>query len=199
MGSTRETSAQLSEFDKMISGIEYDPMTPHLTEMREKAHGFCWRFNNTEKREDRFRIIQELGLKFPKDAPPHVEPTFNCDYGFNITLGKGFYCNFNCVILDCAPVTFGDNCFLGPAVQIYTASHPLEAMQRRTWLERATKVKIGDDCWLGGACIVCPGVTIGDRVVVGAGTVVTKDVPSDVVVAGSPARIIRPLEPPLQM
>jgi len=122
----------------------------------------------------------------------YIEPPFHCDYGYNIFCGDNVYFNVNCVVLDVMRVTIGSNVFFGPGVQIYTATHPLDALQRRE-KENAKPVKIGDDCWIGGGAIICPGVTIGDRCVIGAGSVVTKDIPDDSMAAGNPARVIKNL------
>jgi maltose O-acetyltransferase len=123
-----------------------------------------------------------------------LEPPFYCDYGRNIALGRKVFFNFNCVILDVMAVRIGDRTLCGPAVQIYTAVHPLDAAERSRGLEFAKPVAIGSDVWIGGAAVICPGVTIGDRAVIGAGSVVTRDVPADVFAAGNPCRAIRTLE-----
>ena len=123
-----------------------------------------------------------------------IEPPFYCDYGSNIALGSKVFFNFNCIILDPAPVTIGSNVLFGPAVQVYTATHPLSASERRTWREFAQPVEIGSDVWVGGGAIICPGVRIGSRSVIGAGSVVTRNIPEDVFAAGNPCRIIRQLD-----
>ena len=123
-----------------------------------------------------------------------VEPPLAFDYGMNISVGHNFYCNFDCVLLDCSDIIVGDDVMFGPGVHVYTAHHPLDASTRASGLELAHPVRIGNRVWVGGRAIICPGVTIGDDVVVGAGAVVTKDVPSRVVVAGNPAIIIRYLD-----
>ncbi|MEE0622709.1 MAG: sugar O-acetyltransferase, partial [Alistipes onderdonkii] len=115
------------------------------------------------------------------------------DYGYNIHMGEGSFVNFDCVFLDLAPIRIGCGTLIGPKVQLLTAHHPFDAATRGTALEAGKPIVIGDHCWLGGGVIVCPGVTIGDRAVVGAGSVVTRDIPADSVAAGNPARIIRPL------
>lgn len=125
---------------------------------------------------------------------PVIQPPFYCDYGTNICFGERVYMNYNCVILDVGKVTVGSYTMIGPNVQIYAVSHPLEAERRRAAEEWGEDVVIGADCWIGGGAVICPGVTIGDRCVVAAGAVVTKDVPSDVMVAGVPARVIRSLK-----
>lgn len=121
----------------------------------------------------------------------HVNQPFRCDYGVNIRVGSNFFANFNLTILDEAPVTFGDNVFVGPNVSIYTACHPLDPDERRTRREWALPVTVGNDVWIGGSATILPGVTIGDGAVIGAGSVVTRDVAPRTVVAGNPARVIR--------
>lgn len=118
-------------------------------------------------------------------------PSFWCDYGFNIKVGKNFYSNHNLVILDCAEVRFGDNVFIGPNCGFYTAIHPIDAGQRKMEIEWAKPIKVGNDVWFGGSVTVLPGVTIGDNVVIGAGSVVVKDIPSGVVAVGNPCKPIR--------
>ena len=120
-----------------------------------------------------------------------ITPPFQCDYGKHIHVGKNFYANYNCAIVDVAPVTIGDNCLLAPGVQIYTAGHPIHPDASNSHYEYGIEVTIGDNCWLGGCCIIVPGVHIGNNVVVAAGAVVTKDVPDNSVVAGNPARVIK--------
>ncbi|HMN11685.1 MAG TPA: sugar O-acetyltransferase, partial [Bellilinea sp.] len=124
-----------------------------------------------------------------------VRGPFFCDYGKNITLGDGVYFNFNCVILDVCPVKIGSRSMFGPGVQILTALHPIDAEERATWVEYGSPITIGEDVWVGGGAIICPGVTVGNRSIIGAGAVVTKNVPDDVIVAGNPAKIIRRLKP----
>jgi len=126
-------------------------------------------------------------------ATAKVCPPFFCDYGYNIELGEHVFINFNCVILDGAPVKIGNHTLLGPSVQIYTPQHPMDYMQRREPVESAHPVTIGDDCWIGGGAIICPGVTIGNRCIIGAGSVVTKDVPDDSLAVGNPAAVKRKL------
>jgi len=120
-----------------------------------------------------------------------VNPPFYCDYGFNIEVGKNFYANFNCTILDVGKVTIGDNCLLAPNVAIYTAGHPLHPDSRNSLYEYGIPVTIGDNCWIGGNAVICPGVKIGNNVVIGAGSVVTGDIPDWSLAAGNPCRVIR--------
>jgi maltose O-acetyltransferase len=166
----------------------YDPMQPELVEARQRARGVLARYNATPEEQ----LLRELFARVGEE--PVIEPPFFCDYGTNTSIGDRFYANTGCIFLDSAPVTIGDRVLFGPAVQLLAATHPLEAELRAQGLEYAEPIAIGDDVWLGGGAIVLPGVTIGDRAVVGAGSVVTRDVPADVVVAGSPGRIIRRLE-----
>lgn len=134
------------------------------------------------------QVVKEL-IHAPEGA--FINPPFYCDYGFHITVGKNFYANYNCTILDVARVTIGDNCFMAPNVAIYTAGHPIHPATRNSAYEYGKAVAIGDNVWIGGNTVVCPGVTIGSNVVIGAGSVVTKDIPDWCVAAGNPCRVIR--------
>ena len=186
------SSRMKTEKEKMLAGELYDPFDPELSRGRQRARDLCQRLN--ESREDqvaeRQRIIAEL-LGAATDA--WVQPPFFCDYGTNISLGSKVFFNFNCVVLDVMPVVIGTNVLFGPAVQIYTATHPINAIERRKWLELARPVTIGSDVWVGGGAIICPGASIGDRSVIGAGSVVTRAIPADVLAAGNPCRVIRRL------
>ena len=122
-----------------------------------------------------------------------IMPAFICDYGYNIHLGRNVFVNYQCVFLDCARIEIGNDVQIGPAVQLYTAHHPLDPAARRSGLESASPIRIGNDVWIGGGAVVLPGVTIGHRAVVGAGAVVVRDVPQDTVVVGNPARVVRTL------
>jgi len=180
-----------TEREKMVGGELYIASDPELTAAREHARELTRAFNSVADEGERQRILAAL---FAGAGPRlWIEPPFFCDYGFNITLGENVFFNFNCVILDCAPVTIGSNVLFGPAVQIYTASHPMSAAERRASLEFARPITIGDDCWIGGGALILPGATIGARTVVGAGSVVTRDLPPDTFAAGNPARVIREL------
>jgi maltose O-acetyltransferase len=174
--------------ERMLAGELYDALDPDLAAARAEARGLLARFNEGPKRA----LLDELLASVGPEAV--VEPPFHCDYGFNISVGDRFYANAGCVFLDCAPITIGDRALLGPAVHLYTATHPLDADTRRRGLELALPIEIGDDVWIGGGAIVLPGVKIGDRAVVGAGSVVTKDVPGEAVAAGNPARVVNHLE-----
>jgi len=130
-----------------------------------------------------------------------IEPSFRCDYGINIKVGDNFYANFDCVLVDYGPIEFGSDCMLAPGVHVYSATHPLNSGYRQmtdmpNYFELTAPVKIGNNCWLGGACIINPGVTLGNNVIVGAGAVVTKSFPDNVVLAGNPAKVIRHMPEP---
>jgi len=176
----------------MLAGELYDPLDPELVAARVRARDLCQDLNATREREEetRRRILVELFGAGGGEV--WMQPPFFCDYGSNIYLGKRVFFNFNCVVLDVCAVRIGDFTLFGPAVQIYTATHPLEAELRRRQ-EFAKPVTIGADVWVGGAAVICPGVTIGSRSVIGAGSVVTRDIPEGVFAAGNPCRVIREL------
>ena len=172
----------------MLAGELYDPSDPDLAEERRRARELLARYNAAPE----LSVLRELLGRTADDAV--LEPPFYCDYGTNISIGRRFYANTGCVFLDCARIEIGDHVFLGPNVQLYAVTHPLEAELRRQGLERGLPITIGDDAWLGGGVIVCPGVEIGEGAVVGAGSVVVRDIPAHVVAAGNPCRPIRSLD-----
>ena len=180
-----------SEKEKMINGEMYLAGDETLVNERLNARRLTRLYNNTLETEieKRTGILRELLGKVGEGI--YIEPTFKCDYGYNIKVGKNFYANFDCVILDVCPVNIGDNVFLAPGVHIYTATHPLDATERISGKEYGKPVTIGNNVWIGGRAVIAPGVTIGDNVVVAAGAVVVKDVPNNVVVGGNPAKIIK--------
>ncbi|GAB6099782.1 maltose O-acetyltransferase [Halanaerocella petrolearia] len=182
----------MSEKDKMLAGELYNPMDEELFKDRERAKKLCKKINDLEpdNYDKRVSLLQEL---FQTEKSCYVEPDFYCDYGYNIEIGEEFYANHNCVILDVNKVKIGDNVMFGPNVQVYTATHPLDAQERNSGKEMAYPIEIGDNVWVGGGAIICPRVKIGDNVVIGAGSVVTKDIPDDVVVGGNPAQVIKKL------
>ncbi len=184
----------VSEKEKMLAGELYDPADPELAEERRRAREYTRRFNRTDETETEVRrsLLEELFGSTGED--PHVEPPFRCDYGYNVHVGDGFYANFDCVILDVCRVEMGRNCWLGPGVHVYTATHPLDAETRVEGPEYGKPVTMGDDVWVGGRAVVNPGVEIGDGAVVAAGAVVTEDVPQNTVVGGNPATVIRALD-----
>jgi maltose O-acetyltransferase len=184
-----------SELEKMLAGEPYESLDPELVRRRSVARDLCWDFNATrEAQQDERRALLSKLLGSGGDTA-WIQPPFFCDYGSNIRLGARVYFNFNCVVLDVCEVTIGDFTLFGPAVQIYTATHPLDATERRL-KEFGKPVRIGCDCWIGGGAIILPGVSIGARSVIGAGSVVTRDVPNDVVAAGNPCQVVRVLPAP---
>jgi maltose O-acetyltransferase len=171
----------------------YDPMDPRLVADRERAGDLCLALNATREAEhhERGRLLVEL---FGAGGDTvWMQPPFFCDYGSNIELGERVFFNFNCVVLDVCRVSIGSFTLFGPAVQIYTPMHPLNALQRRRH-EFGKPVEIGSDVWVGGGAIILPGVRIGSRAVIGAGSVVTRDVPEGVFAAGNPCRVVREIQ-----
>ncbi len=181
-----------TEMERMLSGELYDPFDPELVRLRDRARDLCQDLNATREAEAEKRrgILREL-FGTGGDSV-WMQPPFFCDYGANIHLGERVFFNFNCVVLDVCRVTIGDFTLFGPAVQILTPMHPMNAELRRKQ-EYGKPITIGSDVWVGGAAIICPGVTIGSRVVIGAGSIVTRDIPDDVFAAGNPCRVIRPI------
>lgn len=179
-----------TEKQKMLAGDLYDALDPELARARERARDLCRELNASREREQdtRRRILTELFGSGGDSV--WMQPPFHCDYGSHIHLGERVYFNFNCVVLDVCEVRIGDFTLFGPAVQIYTATHPLNARLRRAQ-EFGKPISIGSDVWVGGGAIICPGVTIGAKTVIGAGSVVTRDLPESVFAAGNPCRIIR--------
>ena len=182
-----------TERSKMLAGELYDPLDPELVAGRERARDLCQALNATREgeQEARRRILRELFAAGGDTV--WMQPPFFCDYGANIFLGERVFFNFNCVVLDMCPIHIGDYTLFGPAVQIYAATHPLSAAGRRTGLELGMAVEVGDEVWVGGGAIICPGVRVGARSVIGAGSVVTRDIPDCAFAAGNPCRVIREL------
>lgn len=183
-----------TEKEKMLRGELYNAhYDPGLLAERQRAQSICHQYNSlppadTDGRQDLLGRL--LGRK---GAACTVTPPFHCDYGYNIRVGDNFYSNYNLVILDCAPVTFGRNVLVGPDCGFYTAEHPLDVRLRNSGLETARPITVGDNVWIGGHVTVLPGVTIGEGSVIGAGSVVTRDIPARVVAAGNPCRVLRKL------
>lgn len=183
-----------TEKEKMLRGELYDAnYNPALIEERNECKMLCAQYNSMpyERREERFALLCRIVGAHKGSFT--VEPSFWCDYGYNISFGENFYANHNLVILDAAPVSFGDNVFVGPGCGFHTAGHPLDVGQRNRGLEYAKPIKVGDNVWIGAGVQVLPGVTIGDNVTIGAGSVVTRDIPSNSVAVGSPCRVIKKL------
>lgn len=179
-----------TEKEKMLAGELYHPLDPELAQARERARDLCQALNATRERDQEVRRDLLKQLLGQGGDTVWLQPPFFCDYGFNILLGDHVYFNFNCVLLDVCPVKVGDYTMFGPSVQIYTATHPLNAELRRRQ-EFGKPIEIGSDVWVGGAAILCPGVRIGSKSVIGAGSVVTRDIPEGVFAAGNPCRVIR--------
>ena len=179
-----------TEREKMLAGELYDPLDPELVAARIRARDLCQDLNATRESQEteRRRIVRELFGKGGDSV--WMQPPFYCDYGTNIELGERVFFNFNCVVLDVCSVRIGDFTLFGPAVQIYTPLHPLNAEQRRRE-EYGKPIEIGSDVWVGGGALILGGVRIGSRTVIGAGSVVTRDIPEGVFAAGNPCRVIR--------
>ncbi len=181
-----------SEKEKMLSGELYFAGDKELIKERIHAKKLLHKLNVKEfwmNRNTR-KIIAELIPNTQGNL--YIEPPFHCDYGYNIYCGENVYFNVNCVVLDTMKITIGSNVLIGPGVHIYAASHPLDIETRKT-LENSKPVTIGDDCWIGGNVVICPGVSIGNGCVIGAGSVVTKNIPDHTLAAGNPAKVIRKL------
>lgn len=185
----------MSEKDKMLAGEIYDAnYDKELMDLRIKAKNLCYEYNNLrpDMVNERKEVLEKILQKKLNNI--WIEPNFYCDYGFNIECGENFYSNHNLVILDANKVTFGHDVFIGPNCGFYTSGHPLDYERRNKGLEYAKPIKVGNNVWIGGNVCVMPGVTIGDNVVIGGGAIVTKDVESNVVVAGNPAKVIKRLD-----
>jgi maltose O-acetyltransferase len=186
---------QKTDKQKMLAGELYQAFTPELLEERLCAKELCFEYNQTRPRDSQKRteILRKL-LGSIEGDDILIEAPFQCDYGYNIHVGRNFYANHGCTILDCSTVKIGDNCLMGPHVVISGASHPLDAQVRAAGDELAGPVTIGDNVWIGASATILMGVTIGDGVVVGAGAVVTRDIPDNCVCAGVPARIVKRID-----
>ncbi len=180
-----------SEKQKMLAGELFNAFDNELVSERDRAHQLFSELNSVGKSnpEKRHALIEDLFGNCGKDI--WVESPFYCDYGYLISVGDNVFINYNCTILDSAKVTIGDNVLLGPGVQLYAATHPIDPAIRAQGLEFSQEIVIEDDVWIGGSVVVCPGVRIGGGSVIGAGSVVTKDIPSGVVAAGNPCKVIK--------
>lgn len=178
----------MTQKDRMLAGKLYRvdaALAAHMRRTRELLQ----QYNQSLDAAHRQTILRELLGGMEENT--HIEPPFRCDYGANIYVGKNFYANFECIILDQCPIRVGDNVFFGPRVSLYSAGHPIDAAVRSTGLEFGKPITIGSDVWVGGDTVILGGVTIGSNVVIGAGSVVTKDIPSDCVAVGNPCRVLR--------
>ncbi|KAK6459747.1 trimeric LpxA-like protein [Scheffersomyces xylosifermentans] len=191
------------EYEKMISSVPYNCFDPKLHSRRNLAHELALDYGNIRMKDYNFDIklhnearVEYLRKIFGKiEDDFFIEPPFFVDYGFNVSVGKGFYGNFNITFLDCTLITIGDHVMVGPNVCFTTATHPTDPQQRLDHVEYAKPITVGNNVWIGANATILPDVTIGDGVVIGAGCVVNKSVPANTVVAGVPARVIRKLTP----
>lgn len=181
----------MTERERMLSGQLYDAGDETLTAARGRAKRLTWRYHQLDPTDwdSRTQILQELLGHLGEDS--WIEPPFRCDYGTQISIGDHFFANYDCIFLDVAPITIGNQVMFGPRVCLYTAGHPLDAATRNTGLEFGKPIAIGDDVWLGGNVVVLPGVTIGAGTVVAAGSVVKRDLPPHVLAAGNPCQVLR--------
>lgn len=180
----------MTELEKMRAGEWFSPRDKQLSALRKTAKAACRALN--EAGPEPFKAHQQRAKAlFGRVGSCYIEPDFYCDYGIHIELGERFYANHHCIMLDAAPIRIGDDVMLGPHVQIYTVTHPLDSTLRQQGFEQARAVTIGHRVWIGGGCIVLPGVNIGDDAVIAAGAVVRDDVPAGALVAGNPAQLIR--------
>jgi maltose O-acetyltransferase len=182
-----------TEREKMLAGELYDPLDPGLAQLRLRARDLCHELNASREADATTRRRILVDLVGSGGDTVWMQPPFHCDYGSNIHLGEKVFFNFGCVVLDVCEIRIGSSTLVGPAAQIYAATHPMDAALRRR-MELGKPVTIGSDVWVGGGAVICPGVTIGDRAVIGAGSVVTRDVPDGVVAAGNPARVLRAVD-----
>lgn len=168
----------------------FQPLESHNLAARKRAKQLCVQLNSipVQQLKQRMPLYQQL---FGGVSSAFIEPDFFCDYGHNIFLGTDFFANHHCLMLDADEIRIGARVLLGPGVHLYTTSHPLNARQRATGVQMIAPISIGDDCWIGGHAVVMPGVTIGERTVIGAGSIVTCDIPADVLAVGNPCRVIR--------
>ena len=161
-----------------------------VMEQQKKARMLTQRLNTMDRSDFKGlgEVVKEL---LGRSDGAWINPPFYCDYGFNIEVGRNFFANYNCTMLDVAKITIGDNCFMAPNVAIYTAGHPIHPDSRNSMYEYGIPVTIGDNVWIGGNVVICPGVTVGSNCVIGAGSVVTKDIPDWSIAAGNPCKVIR--------
>lgn len=185
--------ATQSEKEKMLAGELYRSADKELVADRRRVQTILARYNAISDEDPNLLLSLLREFIGTVGDGTTVMPLFTCNYGYNIRLGRNVFINYHCVFLDCAPIEIGHDVQIGPAVQLYTAQHPLDPVARRSGLESARPIRIGNDVWIGGGAVVLPGVTIGARSVVGAGAVVVQDVPPDTVVVGNPSRVIRTL------
>ena len=183
----------MTEKEKMLAGELYDPLDAELAADRQRTRLLIQELNATREDEPEARRATLASLIPQAGQDLWLQPPFYCDYGYNMILGDRVFFNFNCTVLDVTYVRIGSRTLFGPHVQLYTATHPLDHVERASGREFAKPITIGEDVWVGGGAIVCPGVSVGDRTIIGAGSVVTRDIPADVFAAGNPCRVVRTL------
>ena len=181
----------MTEKEKMLSGKPYNALDSELVAERKVSKNYTFEYNNLHPldKESKVSVMKKLLGKAGENF--YINAPFRCDYGCNIFIGDNFYANYNCTILDCAPVTIGNNVFFAPNVSLFTAGHPIHPEPRNAMLEYAFPITIGNNVWIGGGAIINPNITIGDNVVIGSGSVVTKDIPSNSVAVGNPCKVIK--------
>ncbi len=178
----------MTQKDRMLAGKLYRVDGELAAHMR-RTRALLQQYNQSLDAAQRQELLRELLGGIGENT--HIEPPFRCDYGANIYVGRNFYANFDCIILDQCPIQIGDNVFFGPRVSLYSAGHPIDAMVRNSCLEFGKPITVGSDVWVGGDTVILGGVTIGSNVVIGAGSVVTKDIPPDCIAVGNPCRVLR--------
>lgn len=181
----------MSEYEKMISGELYIAKDEKLAKLNKYKNEILSKFNDPKDIDlyNKQQLLKQLFKHMGENCL--INYPFYCDYGCHISVGNNFYANFDCIFLDVNHITIGDNVFFGPRVCLYTAGHPIDKDIRNMQLEYGKEIRIGDNCWFGGNVIVNPGITIGNNVVIGSGSVVTHDIPDNVICAGNPCKIIR--------
>lgn len=181
----------MTEKEKMINGLAYDAGNEELVQGRKNAKIICYEYNGSHPNDEEKRTELLKKLLGGTGRFAYAEPPIHFDYGYNTSVGEGFYSNYNLTVLDCARVTMGNHIFIGPNVGIYTAIHPVNPVKRNAYIESAAPITIGNNVWIGGGTTILPGVTIGDNTVIGGGSVVVKDIPPNVVAVGNPCRPIK--------
>ena len=183
-----------TEKQKMLAGEYYHSGDIELLKERSFAKSLTHKYNLLlpDEQDEKLRILDQLLAKIGKGSS--IEPTFRCDYGYNISIGDHVFINFDCVMLDTCEIVIGNNVLIAPGVHLYTAGHPLDVETRIKDIEFGKPISIGNNVWIGGRAIINPGVTVGDNAVIASGAIVTTDVPANVVVAGVPAKVIKMIE-----